>query len=161
MKAHNYEPTKRAATPMSHQPSPRYFEPPTVTWEKVTELMQQAAELRAYVADGKIEHFAAEHYSHKAYRRITATLDRGTAMRIITEAERMEEQAAEMRAYLEWLAPKRYPCSAHDEEDGRNFTHHGVHTTQAPALALGEGEDTIRGCAAGSALLDANMEASA
>ena len=116
MKAHSYEPTKREATPMTHQPSPRYFEAPQVTWEKATELMQQAKELRAFVAEGKIEHFAQEHYSHKAYRRITATLDRGTAMRIITEAERMEEQASEMRAYLEWLAPKRYPCQSHGDE---------------------------------------------
>ena len=116
MKAHSYEPTKRAATPMSHQPSARYFEEPQITWQKATELAQQAQALRDYVAEGKIEHFAAEHYSHKTYRRIVATLDKGTAMRIITEAERMEEQAADMRAYLEWLSPKRYPCSNYEND---------------------------------------------
>lgn len=116
-KAHSYEPTKRAATPMSHQPSARYFEEPAITWEKATELVQQAQALRDYVAEGKIEHFAAEHYSHKAHRRIVATMDKGTAMRITTEAERMEEQAADMRAYLEWLSPKRYPCQVHGDAD--------------------------------------------
>ena len=118
MKAHSYEPTKRAATPMTHQPSARYFQEPQITWQKATELIQQAQALREFVAAGKIEHFAAEHYSHKAHRRIVATMDRGTAMRIITEAEKMEEQAADMRAYLEWLSPKRYPCSAHADEPG-------------------------------------------
>ena len=117
MKSHSYEPTKRAATPMSHQPSAHYFEQPQITWEKATELIQQAQALREFVAAGKIEHFADEHYGLKTYRRIVATMDKGTALRIITEAERMEEQAADMRAYLEWLSPKRYPCQAHGDAD--------------------------------------------
>jgi len=118
MKAHNYEPTKRAAMPMTHQPSPHYFETPEVTLEKANELMEQAAELRAFVVAGQIEHFAAEHASHKKFRRLVTGMDRGTGVRIITEAERMEEQAAEMRAYLEWLAPKRYPCQLDADENG-------------------------------------------
>ena len=102
-------PIGRRATPMSHQPSARYFEEPEVTWEKSVELIQHAENLRRFVAEGKIEHFAREHYSPKQFRKIVATLDKGTAARIITEAEKMEEQAADMRAYLEWISPKQFP----------------------------------------------------
>lgn len=96
---------------MTHQPSARYFEEPEVTWEKLVELLQQAENLRRFVAEGKIEHFAREHYSPKQFRKIVATMDKGTAERIITEAEKLEEQAADMRAYLEWISPKQFPVN--------------------------------------------------
>lgn len=47
MKAHSYEPTKRAATPMTHQPSPRYFEEPQITWQNWYEIADNLAELTA------------------------------------------------------------------------------------------------------------------
>ena len=93
-----------------------------MTWEKSVEMLQQADNLRRFVAEGKIEHFASEHYSPKQFRKIVATLDKGTAARIITEAEKLEEQAADMRAYLEWISPKQFPINLENASTDNEHT---------------------------------------
>ena len=68
--------------------------------ERAIELLQIARELLAYVKQGKIEHFPADDAFYKDRKKIVTTLDKGSAQRIIAEAQRMEMEALEMiKAY--------------------------------------------------------------
>ena len=96
----------------THMPSPKTFAEIPSSLERAAELRAQAIELRKFAAEGKIEHFASEYYRREV-RLIKATLDVGTELRIIQEAERMEEEALFMETVIKQNAS---PCSLHSAE---------------------------------------------
>lgn len=80
--------------------------------ERAAELRAQAFELRKFASERKIEHFASEYY-RRELRMVRATLDVGTELRIIQEAERMEEEALFMETVIKQNAS---PCQLHSTQ---------------------------------------------
>ena len=96
----------------THMPSHKTFAEIPSSLERAAELRAQAMELRKFAGEGKIEHFASEFYRREV-RLIKATLDVGTELRIIQEAERMEEEALFMETVIKQNAS---PCQLHSAE---------------------------------------------
>ena len=96
----------------THMPSLKTFAEIPSSLERAAELRAQALELRKFAGEGKIEHFASEYY-RRDLRLIKATLDVGTELRIIQEAERMEEEALFMETVIKQNAS---PCQLHSAE---------------------------------------------
>ena len=96
----------------THKPSPKTFAEIPSSLERAAELRAQAFELRKFASERKIEHFASEYY-RRELRMVRATLDVGTELRIIHEAERMEEEALFMETVIKQNAS---PCQLHSAE---------------------------------------------
>ena len=96
----------------THKPSPKTFAEIPSSMERAAELRAQAFELRKFASERKIEHFASEYY-RRELRMVRATLDVGTELRIIQEAERMEEEALFMETVIKQNAS---PCQLHSAE---------------------------------------------
>lgn len=96
----------------THKPSPKTFAEIPSSLERAEELRAQALELRKFASEGKIEHFASEYY-RRELRMIRASLDVGTELRIIQEAERMEQEAEFMELQIQKHAS---PCQLHSTE---------------------------------------------
>ena len=96
----------------THKPSPKTFAEIPSSMERAAELRAQAFELRKFASERKSEHFASEYY-RRELRLIKATLDVGTELRIIQEAERMEEEALFMETVIKQNAS---PCQLHSAE---------------------------------------------
>jgi hypothetical protein len=96
----------------THKPSPKTYAEIPSSLERAEELRAQALELRKFAGEGKIEHFASEFY-RRELRLIRTSLDVGSELRIIQEAERMEDEAQFMEMLIKENAS---PCSLHSTE---------------------------------------------
>ena len=102
---------KRTLEP-THMGSPKSYAEISSSLERAAELRAQALELRKFAGEGKIEHFASEFY-RRELRLIRTSLDVGSELRIIQEAERMEEEALFMEMLIKENAS---PCQLHSAE---------------------------------------------
>ena len=96
----------------THMPSPKTFAEIPSSLKRAAELRAQALELRKFAGEGRIEHFASEFY-RRELRLIRTGLDVGSELRIIQEAERMEEEALFMETVIKQNAS---PCQLHSAE---------------------------------------------